>query len=74
MRRAPGGLTVPDDVTVVGFDDDPLAAGGRPPLTTARQDLAAKGRAAADALFAAMEAMILLVAPGAALAEASLHR
>jgi DNA-binding LacI/PurR family transcriptional regulator len=50
------GLTVPDDVTVVGFDDDPLAAGGRPPLTTVRQDLAAKGRAAADALFTAMDA------------------
>jgi DNA-binding LacI/PurR family transcriptional regulator len=46
------GLAVPDDLSVVGFDDDPLAAG----LTTVRQDLRAKGRAAADALFAAMDA------------------
>jgi DNA-binding LacI/PurR family transcriptional regulator len=50
------GLAVPHDVTVVGFDDDPLAAGGPTPLTTVRQDLAAKGRAAAEALFAAMDA------------------
>jgi DNA-binding LacI/PurR family transcriptional regulator len=46
------GRSVPDDLSVVGFDDDPLA--GR--LTTVRQDLGAKGRAAADALFAAMDA------------------
>jgi DNA-binding LacI/PurR family transcriptional regulator len=46
------GLRVPEDLTVVGFDDDPLAAG----LTTVRQDLAAKGSATADALFAAMDA------------------
>lgn len=42
-------------MTVVGFDDDPLAAGDRVPLTTVRQDSAAKGRAA-DALFTAMDA------------------
>jgi len=46
------GLAVPEDLTVVGFDDDPLAGG----LTTVRQDLGTKGRAAADALFAAMDA------------------
>jgi DNA-binding LacI/PurR family transcriptional regulator len=50
------GLAVPRDLTVVGFDDDPLAGAGSPPLTTVRQDLAAKGRATADALFAAMDA------------------
>jgi DNA-binding LacI/PurR family transcriptional regulator len=49
------GLAVPGDLTVVGFDDDPLAAAGRPPLTTVRQDLVAKGSAAADALLAAMD-------------------
>jgi DNA-binding LacI/PurR family transcriptional regulator len=49
------GLDVPDDLTVVGFDDDPLAAVGRPALTTVRQDVGAKGRAAARALFEAMD-------------------
>jgi DNA-binding LacI/PurR family transcriptional regulator len=50
------GLAVPHDVTVVGFDDDPLAAAVHPALTTVRQDLAAKGEAAALALFAAIDA------------------
>jgi DNA-binding LacI/PurR family transcriptional regulator len=53
---AAAGLAVPDDVTVVGFDDDPLAAAVTPALTTVRQDLAAKGAAAAHALFAAIDA------------------
>ncbi len=44
------GLTVPDDLSVVGFDDNPLAARMRPALTTVRQDVAAKGRAAASLL------------------------
>jgi DNA-binding LacI/PurR family transcriptional regulator len=50
------GLAVPRDLTLVGFDDDPLAAAGRTALTTVRQDLDAKGRAAAHALFEAMDA------------------
>lgn len=44
------GLQVPDDVSVVGFDDSPLARRVRPALTTVRQDLAAKGKVAADLL------------------------
>ena len=50
------GIAVPDDVSVIGFDDDPLAAAVRPGLTTVRQDLAAKGAAAARALFDAIDA------------------
>jgi DNA-binding LacI/PurR family transcriptional regulator len=49
------GLTVPRDLSVVGFDDNPLASRLRPPLTTVRQDVAAKGQAATAALKLAME-------------------
>ncbi|MGO1410221.1 MULTISPECIES: LacI family DNA-binding transcriptional regulator [unclassified Microbacterium] len=44
------GLRVPDDVSIVGFDDVPEAAAATPPLTTVRQPLAAMGRSAVDLL------------------------
>ncbi|WP_244243663.1 LacI family DNA-binding transcriptional regulator [Cellulomonas shaoxiangyii] len=44
------GLTVPDDLSVVGFDDSVHAQTVRPALTTVRQDFASKGRLAAKAL------------------------
>ncbi len=49
------GLRVPVDLSVVGFDDNPLAQRMRPPLTTVRQDVEAKGHAAAAALTAAIQ-------------------
>ncbi|WP_395244625.1 LacI family DNA-binding transcriptional regulator [Agromyces sp. MMS24-K17] len=38
------GLRVPEDVSVVGFDDHPLAEMWSPPLTTVSQDFAGMGR------------------------------
>lgn len=47
-------IRVPQDLSVVGFDDNPLAVQIQPALTTVRQDVAAKGRAAAATLTAAI--------------------
>ena len=44
------GKTVPGDVSVVGFDDHPLAAMWEPPLTTVRQDFADLGARAFELL------------------------
>ena len=46
---------MPNDLSVVGFDDNPLALRMQPQLTTVRQDVDAKGRAAVTALTAAIE-------------------
>ncbi|MEV6926861.1 LacI family DNA-binding transcriptional regulator [Dactylosporangium sp. NPDC051485] len=53
---ADAGLSVPEDLSVVGFDDSPGSARLRPPLTTVRQDIQAKGHAAAAALTQSIEA------------------
>ncbi len=45
------GLSVPDDVAIVGFDDIPLARLINPPLTTIAQSEDAIGRRAAEMLF-----------------------
>ena len=44
------GLSVPHDLSVVGFDDIPVAGLVSPSLTTVRQPLAEMGRTAADML------------------------
>ncbi|MEV6345129.1 LacI family DNA-binding transcriptional regulator [Actinoplanes sp. NPDC051851] len=49
------GLRIPDDLSVTGFDDGPVASQLRPCLTTVRQDVEAKGRAAATALRSALQ-------------------
>ncbi|MCR6494124.1 LacI family DNA-binding transcriptional regulator [Cellulomonas sp. P24] len=46
------GLRVPEDISVVGYDDSPLIAFTDPPLTTVRQPVQAMGHAAVTALVA----------------------
>jgi DNA-binding LacI/PurR family transcriptional regulator len=44
------GRRVPDEVSVIGFDDIDLAAYAEPPLTTIAQDITSLGRWAVDRL------------------------
>jgi DNA-binding LacI/PurR family transcriptional regulator len=52
-RRA--GLGVPDEISIVGYDDSPLMACTDPPLTTVRQPIEAIGRAAVELLVGQVE-------------------
>jgi DNA-binding LacI/PurR family transcriptional regulator len=47
-------ISVPEDVSVVGFDDIPAAASANPPLTTVHQDHAEKGILAGRMLVAGL--------------------
>ncbi|WP_156761638.1 LacI family DNA-binding transcriptional regulator [Microbacterium karelineae] len=49
------GFSVPGDISVVGFDDVPLARHVIPPLTTVRQNFHALGASVVDILRAAIE-------------------
>jgi DNA-binding LacI/PurR family transcriptional regulator len=49
------GRRVPEDVSVVGFDDIPEAAYFEPPLSTVRQDFAALGEQSVDYLIALID-------------------
>ena len=48
VRKA--GLRVPDDISIVGFDDTPMASRVWPPMTTVRLPIREMGRAAASLL------------------------
>ena len=48
VRRA--GLRVPEDVSVVGYDDSAFMSCTDPPLTTVRQPIESMGRAAIELL------------------------
>ncbi|MFF0875472.1 LacI family DNA-binding transcriptional regulator [Micromonospora aurantiaca (nom. illeg.)] len=58
------GRRVPDEVSVVGFDDMPDAGYFLPPLTTVRQDFAELGRRSLDLLLAQLDAGGDRSAPG----------
>ncbi|MET9137995.1 LacI family DNA-binding transcriptional regulator [Streptomyces parvulus] len=49
------GLHVPDDVSVIGYDDSAFMTCTEPPLTTVRQPIEAMGRAAVDLLCAQIQ-------------------
>lgn len=57
------GMRIPDDLSVVGFDDIPPAAWTNPPLTTVRQPIAEKGRLAARILIERMKGKAVDVPP-----------
>jgi LacI family repressor for deo operon, udp, cdd, tsx, nupC, and nupG len=48
------GIAVPDELSLTGFDDSPLAALGSPPLTSVRIDYAGFGASAAALLLSAI--------------------
>ena len=48
------GLRIPEDISIVGFDDIPLCRYSRPPMTTVRQDRTDLGKCAFSALSALM--------------------
>ncbi len=66
------GLRVPDDISIIGYDDIELAAYTVPPLTTIRQPAAEIGRRAAEILIAQIESGD--VADSVALAPALVER
>ena len=49
------GVRVPEDISMVGFDDIPLASWISPPLTTVSQPLRRKGKLAAEMLVKCIE-------------------
>ncbi|GAA4491399.1 LacI family DNA-binding transcriptional regulator [Microbacterium panaciterrae] len=55
------GLSIPADISIVGFDDLPRAAQSYPPLTTVRQPLHDMGQAGARALLSLIEGQPLAV-------------
>ncbi|MCL4263952.1 MAG: substrate-binding domain-containing protein [Anaerolineae bacterium] len=57
------GIRVPDDVSLVGFDDQPDSAFMTPPLTTMRQPAEEMGRMAATAVLRLIKGVPLELAP-----------
>jgi LacI family transcriptional regulator len=60
------GLSIPEDVSVVGFDDTPIAAHIWPPLTTVRWPIISMARSAA------LKVVGDVIDPGGEVAEPSM--
>lgn len=50
MAARMAGFSIPDDISIAGFDDTPASASAWPPLTTIRQPLEDMGRAVVEQL------------------------
>lgn len=57
------GLRIPEDVSVVGYDDIPLAGHLSPALTTVRQDVLGNGRLVASRLLASITGEAIAIDP-----------
>lgn len=57
------GIRVPEDLSLVGFDDEPAAAFMIPPLTTVRQPAVELGREASKVILARLRGQQILPAP-----------
>ena len=55
------GMELPRTLSIVGFDDVPLAAHVHPALTTVRQDVVSWGRAAAAALLSSVDERVVSI-------------
>lgn len=58
MAARAGGVRIPDDIAVIGFDDIPEAMIISPTLTTVSRDLPQIGRQLADILFSRMDGTV----------------
>jgi LacI family transcriptional regulator len=52
------GLRVPEDISIVGFDDSPLAKHGGVPLTSVRQPLVEMGTLSINTLYRIIQGKI----------------
>lgn len=57
------GLRVPEDISIVGYDDLPMAAWTTPRLTTVRQPIVEKGRLAARLLIQRLQGQVVVSPP-----------
>lgn len=55
MEANSSGLSIPDDISVITFDDDPLFGCMYPPVTSVSQDMAQIGRQASQILYRRMK-------------------